>query len=164
MDEKEFHSRQTQHLKAMPAQRKNVDSFTGISTYVSGQYDKDEDFQNLTKHMEEIESKYSGDERNRVFYMALPPSVFTDVAEKLKKNCYTEKGKNRIIVEKPFGKDLESSRDMMGKLKALWKEEEVRLSLIPIPFLQQADTHIVLLRYRPSVSTTTSEKRWSRTS
>ena len=79
--------------------------------------------------MEEIESKYSGsgnkDERNRVFYMALPPSVFTDVAEKLKKNCYSEKGKNRIIVEKPFGKDLESSRDMMGKLKALWKEEEV---------------------------------------
>lgn len=125
MDEKEFHSRQTSHIKVMPAQRRGIDAFTGVSTYVSGQYDKDEDFQALTKHMEEIESKYKGDERNRVFYMALPPSVFTDVAEMLKKNCYSEKGKNRIIVEKPFGKDLESSRDMMGKLKALWKEEEV---------------------------------------
>ena len=130
MDEKEFHSRQTSHLKALPAQRKNVEAFTGISTYVSGQYDQDSDFQNLTKHMEEIESKYSGsgnkDERNRVFYMALPPSVFTDVAEKLKKNCYSEKGKNRIIVEKPFGKDLESSRDMMGKLKAEVSAERAR--------------------------------------
>ena len=56
--------------------------------------------------------------------MALPPNVFTVVAEGLKKNCYAENGNNRIVIEKPFGKDLESSRDMMGKLKPLWKEEE----------------------------------------
>ena len=131
MDEAEFHKRASQHIKVIPALKKKVDEFLGDCTYISGQYDSDEDFQNLTKHLEEIEKKYSGDEVNRVFYMALPPSVFTIVAEKLKKNCYTDKGTNRIIVEKPFGKDLESSREMMGKLKALWSEDEVRGPIMP---------------------------------
>lgn len=56
--------------------------------------------------------------------MALPPNVFTVVAAGLKKNCYSEKGHNRIVIEKPFGKDLESCQEMMGELKKLWKEEE----------------------------------------
>lgn len=129
MDEAEFHKRESSNLKPLPGSNNagKVDDFLKISTYVSGQYDSDEDFKNLNKHLEEIESKYSSDERNRIFYMALPPSVFTTVAEKIKKNCYIPNGKghNRIIVEKPFGKDLQSSREMMGKLKELWKEEEV---------------------------------------
>ncbi len=64
------------------------------------------------------------DHPSRLFYMALPPNVFTVVATGLKKNCYSEKGNNRIVIEKPFGKDLESSREMIGALKGLWKEEE----------------------------------------
>jgi len=124
MDEAEFHKKASSNLKVLPRMQGKVDEFLKASTYISGQYDSDEDFQNLNKHIEEIESKYSGGQKNRVFYMALPPSVFTQVAEKIKKNCYVEQGINRIIVEKPFGKDLESSRAMMGELKALWTEEE----------------------------------------
>ena len=127
MDEAEFHKRASSHINVdLPALRRNLDEFLAITSYVAGQYDVDEDFQKLTKQMEAIEKDYKGKERNRVFYMALPPSVFTQVAEKIKKNCYTDQGVNRIIVEKPFGKDLESSQEMMGKLKALWTEDEVR--------------------------------------
>ncbi|CAD6582356.1 MAG: Glucose-6-phosphate 1-dehydrogenase [Cyphobasidiales sp. Tagirdzhanova-0007] len=125
MDEAEFHKRASSHINVdLPALRRNLDEFLAITSYVAGQYDVDEDFQKLTKQMEAIEKDYKGKERNRVFYMALPPSVFTQVAEKIKKNCYTDQGVNRIIVEKPFGKDLESSQEMMGKLKALWTEDE----------------------------------------
>jgi len=57
--------------------------------------------------------------------MALPPSVFITVAQGLKKNNYTPApGLNRVVVEKPFGKDLESSREMMKDLKAEWTEDE----------------------------------------
>lgn len=56
--------------------------------------------------------------------MALPPSVFTTVAKGLKKNNYSPKGINRIIIEKPFGKDLESCREMMKALKQEWSEDE----------------------------------------
>ena len=128
MTEDEFHEREVSHLKnAVPVNPKSsIESFKKISTYVSGQYDQAEDFQKLNKHLEEIEATYTkGDEKNRVFYMALPPSVFTTVAEQIKKNCYTKNGQNRIIVEKPFGKDLQSSRDMMNELKKIWTEDEV---------------------------------------
>ena len=90
-------------------------------------------------------------EQNRVFYMALPPSVFITVSEQLKRNCYPKSGLARIIVshypstlvflteataalttprptsqvEKPFGKDLQSSRDLQKALDPNWKEEEI---------------------------------------
>jgi glucose-6-phosphate 1-dehydrogenase len=42
----------------------------------------------------------------------------------LKKHNYVD-GKSRIVVEKPFGKDTESCEDMMGKITADWKEDEI---------------------------------------
>jgi len=67
--------------------------------------------------------------------MALPPNVFTPVAQGLKKNVYPEKGIARLIVspslstltqvEKPFGKDLESSRELQRSLAPIWSEDEV---------------------------------------
>ena len=57
MDSAEYHKRASSHLKVLPAFRAKQDEFMERCTYVSGQYDKDEDFQNLTRHMDEIESK-----------------------------------------------------------------------------------------------------------
>ena len=75
---------------------KQLEEFTSICSYVSGQYDKDESFQELEKHLQELEKDKK--EQNRIFYMALPPSVFTPVSQKLKKNCYPKNGITRIIV------------------------------------------------------------------
>jgi glucose-6-phosphate 1-dehydrogenase len=115
-------------LNFLPAQKKKVDEFLAINTYLPGAYDDDGAFQNLTKELEKLESQAYGQseskDRNRIFYMALPPSVFEPVAAGLKKNCYSKNGINRIIVEKPFGKDLESARGMMKALGSEWKEEE----------------------------------------
>lgn len=124
MDEPTFHGKIGEHLKNVDSAegKKAKEDFLKLCTYVPGAYDQDEAFENLNKEMEKIEK--GAKQPNRVFYMALPPNVFTVVAAGLKKNCYLEKGHNRIIIEKPFGKDLESSREMMGKLKDLWKEEE----------------------------------------
>jgi len=57
--------------------------------------------------------------------MALPPSVFIPVSQHLKKICYPKDGIARVIVEKPFGKDLESSRGLERALKPDWREEEI---------------------------------------
>lgn len=125
MEESDFHSRITQNIKVpIPAMKQKLDDFLKICSYISGQYNEDESFQKLEKAMNEKEKDFKGNQRNRIFYMALPPSVFIDVAQGLKKNNYSKSGVNRIVVEKPFGMDLPTSRDMMGKLKALWKEEE----------------------------------------
>jgi len=126
MDKPEFHEKISAHFKDADSGEgaKAKKAFLDICTYQPGAYDKDEAFQELNSAMEKIEQEGGSKNPNRLFYMALPPNVFTVVAAGLKKNCYSEKGHNRIVIEKPFGKDLESSREMMGKLKDLWKEEE----------------------------------------
>ncbi|KAI0307334.1 glucose-6-P dehydrogenase [Multifurca ochricompacta] len=127
MDEAEFYKRATQYIKNPdddPAISNKIDEFKKISTYVSGGYEDDPSFEVLENRLKGIESTYNSNERNRVFYLALPPSVFIPVAQRVKKYNYATDGVNRIIVEKPFGKDLESSRELLGALKQHWTEDE----------------------------------------
>ncbi|TDL29499.1 glucose-6-P dehydrogenase [Rickenella mellea] len=126
MDEAEFHKRETSYLKVPDNDEetaKKVEEFKSFSTYVSGGYEDAESFKNLNKHLDEIEGKYQGSGRNRLFYLALPPSVFITVGKGLRENCYAT-GINRIIVEKPFGKDTDSCRELLGSLKQHWTEDE----------------------------------------
>jgi glucose-6-phosphate 1-dehydrogenase len=128
MDQDEFYKRQTSYIKNPdddPELTKSIEAFKGFSSYVSGGYDDGESFDKLNKYLEEIESKYQSKERNRIFYLALPPSVFISVAKNLKEHCYVAKhGVNRIIIEKPFGKDLETARELLGTVKQYWTEDE----------------------------------------
>ncbi|OAA63959.1 glucose-6-phosphate dehydrogenase [Cordyceps fumosorosea ARSEF 2679] len=124
MDHEEYLRRIKSYMKTPTKEiEQQLEEFCKICSYVSGQYDKDESFVALTKHMEELEK--GRPEHNRLFYMALPPSVFTIVSQHLKKCCYPTKGIARVIVEKPFGKDLASSRELQKSLEPDWKEEEL---------------------------------------
>jgi glucose-6-phosphate 1-dehydrogenase len=128
MDQEEFHKRTTSYIKNPdddPEITSAIEAFKNLCTYVSGSYEDGAAFDNLNKHLEEHESRYQAKECNRIFYLALPPSVFIPVAKNLKEHCYVGKGGiNRIVVEKPFGKDLESARELLGALKQYWTEEE----------------------------------------
>ncbi|CAG8453216.1 801_t:CDS:2 [Diversispora eburnea] len=120
-----FYERISGYMKTPTEEIKvQLSKFLKLCTYVSGQYDVEEDYQKLNKVVEDIENSSNSKEKNRVFYMALPPSVFVPVAKGLKKNVYSKNGVNRLIVEKPFGMDLDSSRELGRALAPLWKEEE----------------------------------------
>ena len=124
MDRTEYLKRVKSYIKVPTKDmEEQLEGFCNLCTYVSGQYDQDDSFIALNKHLEEIEQ--GRNEQNRVFYMALPPSVFITVSQHLKKNCYPKNGISRIIVEKPFGKDLGSSRELQRALEPDWKEEEI---------------------------------------
>lgn len=125
MSHEDYLQRVTQYIKASPEELEN---FKGIMSYHSGQYDDDASWQSLNKYICQNESKRGcgAGQKNRVFYMALPPSVFIPVARGLKKNVYAEDGVNRLIVEKPFGMDTESSNELGRELGALFTEDEVK--------------------------------------
>lgn len=123
LDHEGFLERVKSNIKTpTPEMESQLAEFVKACTYISGQYDQDESFVNLRNHLGEVEGARK--ETNRIFYMALPPNVFVSVAEGLKKNCYPKNGIARLIVEKPFGKDLESSRELQRGLAPIWKEEE----------------------------------------
>lgn len=120
----DYHKRITSHLKNLTDNDKpKLEAFLKKCVYISGQYNKDEDFQALNKKIEELETRSSV--VHRVFYMALPPTVFVDVAKGVKKSCYTTKGSNRLVIEKPFGHDLESSQKLGKEIGSIWREEEI---------------------------------------
>ena len=127
MDNDEFQKRSTSYIKTNddPDIQQKLEQFKAVSSYVSGPYDQDSGFQALEEAIKKIEETYqSKDRTNRLFYFALPPSVFIPVAQGLKKNCYHPSGNNRVIVEKPFGKDLQSYRDLSVAVKKEWAEHE----------------------------------------
>lgn len=104
---------------------KKIDEFLSMISYVSGPYDKDEGYKELLKTIHEYEREKYVKETHRLFYLALPPHVFISVCVHLKKLIYDPQGITRVIVEKPFGHDLESSRDLSKMLSPLFAEEEL---------------------------------------
>ena len=104
MDHKEYLKRVKSYIKTPTKEiEEQLEAFCETCTYLAGQYDQDEPFLQLDKHIQEIENNRI--EGNRVFYMALPPSVFITVSQHIKRNCYPKKGIARIIVgaHSPFG-------------------------------------------------------------
>ncbi|OZJ03558.1 hypothetical protein BZG36_03105 [Bifiguratus adelaidae] len=123
MNEEEFHSRVKQYIKN--ADQQDLKGFLSMCTYIHGAYDKDESWQSLNTYINKLEKEANTSHPNRLFYMALPPSVFIPVAQGLKKNVYKDGAINRVVIEKPFGMDLDSSRELGKAIGALFTEDEI---------------------------------------
>ncbi|XP_021741175.1 glucose-6-phosphate 1-dehydrogenase, cytoplasmic-like [Chenopodium quinoa] len=115
---------------ATPEVSKDVSNFLDLVKYVSGSYDSDEGFQLLDKEIYKYEyemNRLEGMSR-RLFYLALPPSVYPSVCRMIKLNCMNKSdngGWTRIIVEKPFGKDLESAEQLSSQIGELFNESQI---------------------------------------
>ncbi|PRD32300.1 UNVERIFIED_CONTAM: Glucose-6-phosphate 1-dehydrogenase [Trichonephila clavipes] len=103
-------------------QKQLLNQFFMVNSYVSGAYDKSDDFEKLNGHMKKLENASPS---NRLFYLALPPTVFSIVTENLKLKCMSPKGWNRVIIEKPFGRDSASSDELSKHLSSLFEEDEI---------------------------------------
>ncbi|PFH61897.1 hypothetical protein XA68_15913 [Ophiocordyceps unilateralis] len=124
MDHAEYIRRVKSHMKTPTKEIEHqLEDFCSLCYYVAGSYDKDESFKVLNKQLQELEKGRT--ETNRLFYMALPPSVFTTVSQHLKRCCYPTNGIARVVIEKPFGKDLASSRELQKSLRPDWDESEL---------------------------------------
>src|ERR1700681_704445 len=89
--------------------------FANALAYVSGEYHHPEAFQKLKRRLEALDSahKLNG---NRLFYLATPPDVYPLIIEQLDKAGLAKhpNGKSwvRIIIEKPYGRDLASAQKL----------------------------------------------------
>ncbi len=104
------------------------EQFLAHNVYVQGKYDDPEDFRKLVSTVEHLEHAEEGSEavaNNRLFYLALPPSVFEPVTKLIHDFCMSKSGWNRVIIEKPFGRDYDSSQKLSRHLQALYSEEDL---------------------------------------
>ena len=89
--------------------------FTGLLSYVSGDYRSQSTFDTLRETL--------GDAKSPLYYLAIPPSLFETVAGGLDKAGIASGA--RLMVEKPFGRDLESAEALNAVLHAVFEEDAI---------------------------------------
>jgi glucose-6-phosphate 1-dehydrogenase len=95
--------------------------------YVQGEPDDAATYKKIAHELSGIESKRAT-EGNRLFYLATPPAAFTPIGCHLGQSglAREENGAwRRVVIEKPFGTDLASARDLNQKLLSVLKEDQI---------------------------------------
>ena len=106
--------------------RNQAVSFVNDLYYLSVDNSDPNDYLNLKSLLAELDKNY-GIGGNYIFYMATPPVMYESIAVNLSKAGLTDKTGvfRRLIIEKPFGYDLESGRKLNKILHALIAEDQI---------------------------------------
>ncbi len=103
-------------------------ALTGRFKYVTGEYDHPDTFDQLRSHLDEAD-RIDGTDGNRLYYLATIPSVFGLVAQALAKHGCTGPGAGgnfaRVVVEKPFGRDLDSALALNDEMHRAFDESQI---------------------------------------
>ena len=91
------------------------ENLAGLLQYVSGDYGASETYVNIRKAL--------GDAQRPLFYMAIPPSIFSIVTGALATSGCAEGA--RVVVEKPFGRDLASAQELNRTLHEHFPESAI---------------------------------------
>jgi glucose-6-phosphate 1-dehydrogenase len=100
--------------------------FTKKIYYIQVDYGEINSYKSLKERLVPLEGRYNT-MGNRIFYLAIPPAVYETVilnlgSSGLSKECG---GYTHVVIEKPFGRDLESARKLNAVLKRCFKERQI---------------------------------------
>src|SRR5919109_1183374 len=111
-----------------PIDPKQWDAFASKLDYSPGDYGNPESYAQLCKRLTELEAaKNLGG--NRLFYLSTPPEVYPDIVKQLGRACIARpvspNSWTRIIIEKPFGRDLASAKALNEIVLNVFDEKQV---------------------------------------
>ncbi|MCL2516875.1 MAG: glucose-6-phosphate dehydrogenase, partial [Microbacteriaceae bacterium] len=95
--------------------------------FVPGEFDDDEAFQRLADTIHALDDE-RGTNGNHAFYLSIPPKAFPLVTEQLKKSGLAEQKDGqwrRVVIEKPFGSDLETARELNSVVESVFPPDSV---------------------------------------
>jgi glucose-6-phosphate 1-dehydrogenase len=100
--------------------------------FVPGEFGDDEAFDRLAETVTQLDAE-RGTGGNYAFYLSIPPKTFPEVVQQLKRSGLSDPGEavggvrpwRRVVIEKPFGHDLASARDLNAMLDAVFPANAV---------------------------------------
>jgi glucose-6-phosphate 1-dehydrogenase len=130
--DQEFRSLASEAIKEFSRRELKTEVWDRIAqqtTYVAGGYEDKAAFTRLAEHIAGIE-KNLGRDVQALFYISTPPSVFEPILLNLGSSGLAakhlgEQTQSKVIIEKPFGRDLESARKLNATLSAHFQEQQV---------------------------------------
>ena len=114
-----------QCINALPA-GPTIQTLTTMLDYVPGPYDNIETYHELSRRLNSIDGLGTV-----LFYLATPPSLFATIAEQLGKAHLACESKmdspcpRRIVLEKPFGRDITTAEQLDAQLKTAFSEHQI---------------------------------------
>jgi glucose-6-phosphate 1-dehydrogenase len=109
-----------------PREQGRPGELPAVIRYLNGDFGNPALYQTLRGLLEEIESR-RGSHRNRIFYLATPPEADAEIVCFLGEHGLSrpEDGWTRIVIEKPFGRDLESAEKLNQSLRGVFEERQI---------------------------------------
>ncbi len=134
-----LHAREAIHDSGESIDETVFERFAARLSYVSGNFDDEHTYARIADAL--------GERRNAVFYLEIPPSLFARVVKGLAKVELVADGQ-RVMVEKPFGHDLQSARALAADLHRYLDESQLyridhflgKMGLQEILYLRFANT------------------------
>ncbi len=114
--------------RSRPAQPAVWETFSQGIFYLHSDFDNPQGYRELASRLEQIDRE-RGTGGNRVFYLATPPSAYPAIIHHLGESGLarplTPDAWCRIIIEKPFGRDLESALALNRQLAEVFREDQI---------------------------------------
>jgi len=135
------------------------DELASAARYVHGDYDDPATYERLSQVLEECDRTH-GTAGNRLFYFSTPPRLFSPIALSLgKAGMSAPQGDSfvRAVIEKPFGWDEVSARDLYVDLSSAFEEEQI--FRIDHYLAKETVQNLLALRFANSIF----EPIWNRT-
>jgi glucose-6-phosphate 1-dehydrogenase len=128
-DDLREHIRAILHVKVPQASEKSIESFLKTVSYGKVHFDKLSDYEVLQDTLRAIDDRW-GVCTNKLFYLSVPPQFYDEIFDNLHKShltdpCSPAEGWTRIVVEKPFGSDEKTAKQLDEHLARLFKEEQI---------------------------------------
>ena len=142
---------------------------TGIR-FVSGEFGDDEAFDRLKATIEELDRE-RGTNGNHAFYLSIPPKAFAQVCEQLSRSGLAAPKQDefrRVVIEKPFGHDLESSRELNQVVESVFPPDSASITIwVKRPFRTSSLCDLptsYLSHFGTQTTSTTFRSPWPKTS
>lgn len=110
-----------------PFRESTWQQLVGGLRFVEGSFDDPEAFERLRRTVEDLDAS-RGTRGNHAFYLSIPPNTFPLVSEQLARSGLSKStgdGWRRVIIEKPFGHDLESAQELNKVVSQVFEPDDV---------------------------------------
>jgi glucose-6-phosphate 1-dehydrogenase len=109
-----------------PVEKALWDDFAQMIHYQQGDFSDPDSYRRLAERLEQIDVA-AGCRGNRLFYLATPPSAYEEIVANLGRVGLAQRPNawSRIVIEKPFGHDLDSARHLNDAVMSVFDESQV---------------------------------------
>jgi glucose-6-phosphate 1-dehydrogenase len=123
--EKHLHDGVDKNSRRGKSKKNEWNIFAKCLNYLKGEFDALSTYSAIEKQIKKFEKAWKT-KANVIFYMAVPPNAFEEIAKKIgASGLAKDKHRSRIVIEKPFGHDLESAKHLNDLLHDIFDECQI---------------------------------------